>query len=77
MFIYVFSKHFGKHHLHHTILEASPQEMGLEVAQFRSEKMLRASQLSRQLSEEEMITSSLTQLVQQQAEVLKNLEENG
>jgi hypothetical protein len=39
--------------------------------------MLRASQLSRQLSEEEMITSSLTQLVQQQAEVLQNLEENG
>lgn len=58
-------------------LKAFEKEMGLEVAQFRSEKMLRASQLSRQLSEEEMITSSLTQLVQQQAEVLKNLEENG
>jgi flagellar biosynthesis chaperone FliJ len=51
--------------------------MGLEVAQFSSEKMLRASQLSRKLSEDEKITSSLTQLVQQQAEVLQNLEENG
>ena len=50
--------------------------MGLEVAQFRSEKMLRASQLARQLAEEEEITSSLTQLVQQQAEILRTLEDS-
>eukprot|EP00438_Fugacium_kawagutii_P012645 Skav215600 [mRNA] locus=scaffold666:350019:353605:+ [translate_table: standard] len=55
--------------------EGTWEELGTQVAKFRCDKMVREQELQRQLQEEEMITSTLAQLVAQQAELLAKLDQ--